>query len=343
MSMTMDSSLTDAAKVHHEALVLDAASFFCKGYDANLEASGITSLNIMVPWPSDDFETALRRLEEYYELVALDSSLKIALRAEDITEAKSNGQLALVLGTQNARLISDRLIRLETMVRLGFRYMQLTYNERNFIGDGCAEPNDAGLSRFGRDVVQAMPAVGLVMDLTHAGHRTAMEALKLATVPAIISHANPRSLYDNPRNVYDDVIRALADTGGVLGCTLPSPFNWPGGESLPTIANFVRAIEYVIDLVGEDHVSIGSDLVATAGAYPPDLSKQLRPDLYAVSGTFYAKFGVEKHVRKVQGISAIEDYPKLTHALLSRGHSVSTVKKILGENLLRVYRTVWKF
>lgn len=328
--------------VHASSLVLDAASFFCEGFDSALEASGLTSINIMVPWPSDDFDTAVKRIETYYELVNRDPKLRLALSVHDILDAKKEKHLALVLGTQNARLIGDRVSRLESLYNLGLRYMQLTYNERNFIGDGCAEPNDAGLSRFGREVVRAMPNIGLVMDLTHAGHKTAIEALEIATAPAIISHANPRTLYDNPRNVHDDVIRALGNTGGVLGCTLPSPFNWSGGDSLPTLNEFVRAIEYVIELVGEDHVAIGSDLVATAGAYPPELSKKLRPDLFTVSGAFYTKFGTEKAVRKVQGVSDIQDYPKLTQALLQHGHSVSTVRKILGENLLRVYRAVWK-
>jgi membrane dipeptidase len=330
-----------AADVHRKAVVLDAASFFCKGYDDALVASGVTSLNIMVPWPGDDFENAIRRLEEYYQLVSHETSLRFALHPQDILDAKTHGQVALVLGTQNARLIGDRLARLETMFRLGFRYMQLTYNERNFIGDGCAEPNDAGLSRFGREVVRAMPQVGLVMDLTHAGNRTALEALELATAPAMISHANPRGLYDNLRNATDDVIRALADTGGVIGCTLPSPFNWNGEDRLPALDDFVRAVEYIIDLVGDDHVAIGSDLVATAGAYPVELSQSLRNDLFTVSGAFYGKFGTDKSVRKVQGVSDMRDYPRLTHALLEHGHEASTIHKILGENLLRVYRAVW--
>lgn len=332
----------EASLLHAEALVLDAASFFCTGYDEDLEASGVSALNVMAPWPQDDFEMAVRRVEEYYELVRAEPRLRLALGVGDILEAKPNEQVALVLGTQNARLIGDRLARLETMQRLGFRYMQLTYNERNFIGDGCAEPNDAGLSRFGREVVKAMPQVGLVMDLTHAGYRTALEALELATVPAMISHANPRGLYDNPRNAHDDVIRALADTGGVIGCTLPSPFNWDGGDRLPSVDAFVRAVEYVLKLVGEDHVAIGSDLVATTGAYPPELSQRLRSDLFVISGAFYGKYGTDNSVRKVQGVTGMQDYPVLTKALLDHGHGVETVRKILGENLLRVYREVWK-
>lgn len=335
-------TVPDAARaLHTSALVLDAASFFCRGYDDDLEASGVTSLNIMAPWPPDDFETAVRRIEAYYHLVAAEPRLRLAAVPEDIPAAKEQGQVALVLGTQNARLIDDRLVRLDTLRRLGLRYLQLTYNTRNFLGDGCAEPSDAGLSRFGREVVKTLPQVGLVMDLTHAGHRTALEALTLAQAPAMISHANPRGLYDNPRNAHDDVIRALADTGGVIGCTLPSPFNWDGSDRLPSVDDFVRAIEYVIDLVGEDHVAIGSDLVATAGAYPAELSQLLRPDLYTVSGAFYGTYGLDKRVRKVQGVSDLRDYPVLTAALLEHGHGEETIRKILGGNLLRVYRAVW--
>ena len=332
---------TAARDLHATSLVLDAASFFCTGYSDDLAASGVTSINVMVPWPPDDFESALRRVEEYYGLFAREPRLVHALDEQDILDAKQDGKIALVFGTQNLKLIDDRLARLESMQRLGFRYAQLTYNERNSIGDGCAEPTDAGLSRFGREVVKTLAQVGIVMDLTHAGHRTALDALQLAEAPAMISHANPRALFDNPRNVHDDVIRALADTGGVLGCTLPSPFNWDGRDRLPTLEDFVRGIEHVIELVGEDYVAIGSDLVATPGAYPPGLSSMLRGDLYTVSGAFYGKYGVDPAVRKVQGIREYREWPVITEALVEHGLGPETVRKILGENLFRVYRSAW--
>lgn len=332
---------TDPASFHDDSLVLDAASFFLQGYDDDLAASGVDSFNIMAPWPADGFEQAVTRIEEYWALTARDERLVIAERPADIPAARAAGKKAIVLGAQDSLFIGNSLGRLDTFRRLGLRYMQLTYNERNLVGDGCAEPTDAGLSRFGRELVKAMPAAGIVMDVTHAGPRTALEALKLAGAPAIASHANPRGLYDNPRNVSDDVIRAIADTGGVVGCTLPSPFNYRGGDQLPTLADFAAAIEYVIDLVGDDHVAIGSDLVATAGAYHPDLSRRLRPDLYAVSGTFYGRFGIDPQVRKVQGVTAMREYPVLTRLLLDRGHDAERVRKITGLNLLRVYEAAW--
>ena len=337
----VDGQASAAAQLHRDALVIDAASFFCRGYDDDLAASGVDVINVMVPWPSDDFDQALQRIEEYYQLERTEPRLRLVHAPDDIMAAKESGAVGLVMGTQNAQLIGDRLGRLEQLHRLGFRYMQLTYNHRNFIGDGCAEPSDAGLSRFGREVVPAMNEVGIVLDVTHAGHRTALEALRLTRKPALISHANPRGLYDNPRNHHDDVIRALADTGGVMGCSLPSPFNWSGDDSLPTLEDFARAIEYVIDLVGEDHVAIGSDVVVTTGAYPPELSSSLRADLYLVSGAYYGRFGVDKRVRKVQGIEDYRDWPRITEVLVARGHSEDRVRKILGENLLRVYREAW--
>lgn len=332
----------DPATFHAEALVLDAASFFLQGYDDDIAASGVDSFNIMAPWPADGFEQAVTRIEEYRELVRRDERLVIAERPQDVRAAKERGRKAIVLGAQDSLFIGTRLGRLDTFARLGLRYMQLTYNERNLVGDGCAEPTDAGLSRFGRELVKAMPQAGIVMDVTHAGPRTALEALKLATAPAIASHANPRALYENPRNLTDDVIRAIADTGGVVGCTLPSPFNYAGGEELPTLDDFAAAIEYVIDMVGDDHVAIGSDLVATAGAYHPDLSRRLRPDLFTVSGAFYGKFGTDPQVRKVQGITAMREYPVLSKLLLDRGHSPERVRKVVGLNLLRVYEAVWR-
>jgi membrane dipeptidase len=332
---------SDPATFHKESLVHDAASFFLQGYDEDLAASGVDAFNIMAPWPADGFEQAAARIEDYRTLERRDERLTIVDKVTDILAAKAASKKAIVLGAQDSLFIGTRLERIDTFQRLGLRYMQLTYNDRNLVGDGCAEPSDAGLSRFGRELVKAMPQVGIVMDVTHAGPRTALEALDLTSTPAIASHANPRGLYDNPRNLSDDVIRAIADTGGVVGCTLPSPFNYAGGDQVPTLENFAAAIEYVIDLVGDDHVAIGSDLVATTGAYHPDLSFRLRPDLYTVSGAFYGKFGVDPTVRKVQGISAMRDYPVLTQLLFGRGHSPERIRKILGLNLMRVYEAVW--
>jgi membrane dipeptidase len=330
-----------AGSLHRDALVMDAASFFCRGYDDDLAASGVDVINVMVPWPADDFDQALQRVEAYYRLVRDEPRLRLMHVAADIPAAKHDGVVGLVMGAKNAHIIGDRVGRLEVLQRLGFRYLQLTYNHRNLIGDGCAEPSDAGLSRFGRDVVAAMNEAGIVVDVTHAGHRTALEALALSKKPALISHANPRGLYDNPRNHHDDVLRALADTGGVIGCSLPSPFNWSGEDRLPTLDDFARAIEYVIDLVGEDHVAFGSDVVVTTGAYPTELSGSLRSDLYLVSGAFYGKFGVEKRVRKVQGIEDYRDLPRITEVLARRGHGEDRIRKVLGENLLRVYTEAW--
>lgn len=336
-----DREPVDSSAFHSEALVIDAASFFLEGYDADVAASGVDAFSIMAPWPGDMFEQAVARIESYHRLIEGEARLRLAERPADISTAKADGQVALILGAQDSLFVGNQLARLDTFRRLGLRYMQLTYNDRNLVGDGCAEPTDAGLSRFGRELVKAMPQAGLVMDVTHAGANTALEALKLTRAPAIASHANPRALYDNARNLTDDVIRAIADTGGVVGCTLPSPFNYAGGQELPRLEHFAAAIEYVIDLVGEDHVAIGSDLVATAGAYAPGLSARLRPDLYTISGRFYHRFGIEPRVRKVQGISAMSEYPVLTRLLLDRGHAPATVRKVVGLNLLRVHESVW--
>jgi membrane dipeptidase len=334
---------TDAAHLHRDALVVDAASFFCTGYDDDLAASGVDVVSVMAPWPGDDFERAVRRIEAYYRLVREEPRLRLIEHVDDVAAARAAGAVGLLLVTQNAKLIDERLDRIESLRRLGVRTVQLTYNERNAIGDGCAEPSDAGLSRIGRAVVHELAACGVVMDLTHAGARTAREALAAAPGPALISHANPRGLYDNPRNHHDDVIRALADGGGVIGCSLPGPFNWPGGGApAPTLDAFVRAVEYVIELVGDDHVAIGSDIVVTAGAYPPDLSNELRGDLYAVSGAYYGRFGLDPATRKVGGIRAYREWPRLTEALLAHFGDEARVRKILGGNLMRLYGSVWR-
>ena len=171
----------------------------------------------------EDFRTTMEVVAKWLEIDrAHKSRIRVARTVAEIRAAKSAGDTAIVLHFQGADPIEDEVDFLNVFHTAGLRIMQLTYNPRNRIGDGCFEPSDIGLSRFGRKVIQRMEELGIVVDLSHAGVRTALEAAEAATRPFVISHANARRLLDTPRNATDDMIRAVAASGGVIGvCAAP--------------------------------------------------------------------------------------------------------------------------
>jgi membrane dipeptidase len=231
------------------------------------------------------------------------------------------------------------------------RVVQLTYNERNFAGDGCLEPDDAGLSFYGRRLLAEMELFGLVLDLSHCGQRTSMEALAASTQPVIISHAGMRGLTgDNPRCLTDDQLRAVATTGGVVGVTSYAPFNWRGGAERPTLDNLLEAIDYAVQTAGIDHVGIGTDNVVEPGGYPQSVRDRAAmtygayaPDNTVRTRRYYTEVtaGVSRD-DQLDGFAGMQHLPRVTQGLLDRGYADGDVQKVIGGNFLRVFRQVWK-
>lgn len=331
----------EARILHQESLVIDACSFFCREYGDNLRDSGITAVALTTPWPWDTFDPAVQRTEAYYQLVRQDSRFRLVETVDDIGATREQGQVGIILFAQSPSPIGDRLARVETLARLGYRIVQLTYSERNNVGDGCHEPSNVGLSLFGRALVKELNQSGIVVDLSHAGPRTGLEAVELSTQPVIISHTSPHTLHPNPRTANDELIDAVADSGGVIGLTPFVTLNWNSDpDHQPTLDDFLNAVDYVVDRVGIDHVGIGSDSEATEGAYPPALRAELGRRYPNLSGPYFETFGADAP-RHVLGFRGLRDFPRITAGLLERGYQSDDVRKILGENFLRVYTAVW--
>jgi len=345
--MANETKLSAAQELHSKSIVIDSCSFFCQGYDDRLERSGITALVLTTPWPHDNFDDGVQRIEEYYQLADKDPRLCLIETAEDIREAKRNGQVGLILAAQNSSTIGDRLSRVQTMARLGLRVMQLTYNERNHAGDGCNEPTDAGLSIFGRSLVSEMNRHGILLDVSHAGARTASEAVAASDKPVIASHSNPFTLYPSGRNLSDELIDAISESGGVIGISPYGPINWDGDpEHPPTLENMMKAIDYIVERAGIDHVGIGSDREATKGAYPAELQRKELSTIHESHSTPTAYREAFKHLSKypiyrIEEYEGIHDHPKFAEALVRRGYGSEDVMKILGGNYLRVFEEVW--
>ena len=243
------------------------------------------------------------------------------------------------MGTQDTKIIEDELSYLRTFYRLGVRIMQLAYNEQVFVGTGCCELKDGGLTFFGKEVVEEMNRLGMLIDLSHCGPQTTLDGIEYSKAPVAITHANARALCDTPRNKTDEAIKACAERGGVIGATA-MPLAVKRDKPNLTIEDFLSHIDYMVKLVGVDHVGIGLD----AGIKSRDEGNlgrkssfyrmpKLRPDIFG------PPTGLKPPMPK--GLERHTDVPNITKGLLTHGYSRDEVKKILGENFLRLIKQVW--
>lgn len=345
----MDIVVTDEAeRLHAEAIVIDGCSFFFEGFNAQLAESGVTAINFTVPMPMDDFPQALIRIKEYYQIVRADPKSRLVYSADNIRQCKEDGRFGAIIGCQNSKIIGTDLGLLEVFHRLGLRVLQLTYNERNHVADGSLEPVDAGLSHFGRRVVSEANHLGLVVDLSHASRKTCFETIELSRKPCIVSHAGIGAFVESPRTISDDVMRALADAGGVLGVTTHPNMNWRGGSERPTFDDFLQALEHAIQVMGEDHVAIGTDFVSKPKGYPQWMKDYLRNTYNPYRENSEVRAGLQSVMGNIDpreeqlvGFSGMQHLPRITQALLDLGYQPQSIKKILGGNFLRVFSQVW--
>ena len=304
---------------------------------ANARASGITAVNLTVS--SAPNVAATFRDMGYWEreLQAHPDVLMKIYSVADLRRAKETRRLGLIYGFQNATMLEGDAANLDVFQRFGVRIIQLTYNDRNLLGDGCLEPANAGLSRHGRDVVARMNELRMLVDLSHCGLQTTADGIATSSRPVAITHSGCRGVFDHPRSKTDDILRALANKGGVIGIYM-MPFLNAQGQ--PMAADLIKQIEYAVKVCGEDHVGIGSDLSITP---------------HVVNAEYEAKHRRFVEGRKQRGIAAPreEDYmfvkdlnvPRrldmIADQLQSRGHSAARIEKIIGANWLRLFGEVW--
>jgi membrane dipeptidase len=310
----------------------------CSVYDRDifkqLRQSEISAVTITAAFWEDALET-MDELGHWSDLARENADLiTIARTAEDIEAAAAAGRTAIILGVQNSTPLNDRLRFVELFHAMGLRVLQLTYNNQNAIGGSCYEPADSGLSRFGREVVREMNRVGMLVDLSHVGDRTSADAIAASATPVAITHANPRSLIDHPRNKSDDVLRALADRGGVLGL---ATYNNIAGEYASSPAHWVDMVCRTIDLIGIDHVAIGTDLGQKSGERELDWMRRGRwtrdPQRGAALGA----------VPPQEWFRSAADFPVIKNALTESGRLGDTeIAAILGDNWMRVYRAAFQ-
>lgn len=217
--------------------------------------------------------------------------------------------------------------------------VQLCYNVRDFVGDGCAERTDCGLSDFGVKVIEELNRLGMVIDCSHTGYRTTMEAIEVSKKPVIVSHGNVRAVCDSFRNLKDDQIKAIAKKGGVIG--LNGYPDFVSKKRRSTLDDLLDHADYIAKLVGVEHISVGIDYYeGMAGVASDEAAKALYAQ-FVEAGVWNPRDYGPPPWHFPEGIEMPDKLPNLTAGLLKRGYSEEDVKKILGLNLVRVFKEVW--
>jgi membrane dipeptidase len=310
------------------------------GQRDNIAKSGLTALNVTVS--ADDVEATTRNIALWTgEAATYPQLLSIVRRHDDLARAKKDGTLGLILGFQNTEMLGRDLGRLDMFRQLGVLIIQLTYNTRNLIGDGCLEPGDAGLSELGREAIVRMNALGIAVDLSHCGTRTTATGIAASTKPPLITHSGCREVYRHPRSKEDRELKAMADKGGVLGVYL-MPFL--GGAEGPKKAStgdaVIRHIEHAVKVCGVDHVGIGSDMSVSPIEETPEYLKAERA--FAAGR---ARGGIqapdEDRPLYIPDLNQPRRLELIAERLAARGHTSAVIEKVIGGNFHRAFKEIW--
>lgn len=335
-----------AIKLVRESLVIDMLAplkldfdpkFFDKPFGpkdlADYKTSGITGFHhsVGLGGPGSK-EQALDFLASYQGWVGRQADhFTLVGTVADLDHAKAEGKFAVIMGIQNAEHF-EKPEDVQYFYRLGLRCSQLTYNSQNLIGSGSTDRIDGGVSDFGEAIIKEMNKVGMLIDTSHCGEKTTLDAIELSAKAIAITHSNCKALNPHPRNKADEVIRKLAAKGGVMGITGVRMFI--KAKDPTTVADMADHIDHVAKLVGVEHVGIGSD--ADLNGYddmPPDQYKELKAS-YKASYAFRDKIDIDgfDHPRKVFD---------LTEELIRRSYSDADIKLILGGNFRRLLGATW--
>ena len=346
-----------AKKLHNESLVIDATSldhvatkkrWFDQARSGGVDVAWVTIGGFA------GIANTIRAVANVLRFIEKNSDEAVQVRnSHEMRQAKKEGKMGILFATQDAACLDGDYAYLTIMDQLGYKVMGLTYSESNMLGDGCGERTreERGLSFFGLDVVKEMNRLGIIVDLAHCGDATTMDALKVSETPCLFTHANVRAISDSSRNKTDEQILAMAESGGVMGITaLPRMVN--NDLRAATLEGVLDHIDYVVNLVGVDHVGVAGDFTDSIervklGEMLPGTSYGSSSKAAPTQGAGWAYWRVKRPdmlgtleerdvVPYAKGIENLSKYPDLTRGLVARGYDDESIVKILGENWLRV-------
>ena len=339
----------DGAAVYRKALVLDCNTLasigeFCCGQDKDtaealklLRQSGVSAVKTTLGGSSAGFEEAVADIAAAQHLVEQRPDLFIKLvRAEDLARAKREGRIALIFSFEAASMLEDKPERIELFRNLGVRVMQLSYNHQSPFGYGCLDGDDKGLTELGRQAIARMNTLGVALDLSHSNARTTADGIAASARPPLISHAGCRAVFDHPRNKLDRDLKAMADKGGVMGIYM-LPFICEESRQ-PTLADYMKHMVHALNVCGEDHVGIGTDVPFFT--VDDDTLKAMREDEDKRKAAGIAAPG-EDRPPYIPDLNTPRKLERVTTALLKAGYTARVADKVLGLNFERAFWEIW--
>ena len=261
-----------------------------------------------------------------------DFFLKV-LNAEDIERAKKQGRKGIILSFQSMQHIGTDIDLVELYYMQGIRIMQLTYNSKNPVGTGCTAVRDRGLTEFGKAVVHKMNELGIIVDVSHCGAQTSMDAVNNSNDPIIASHTFSKNLYEHDRGKSDEFLQTVGEKGGYIGILAVPGFLTTNQKT--TINDWLDHVDYIVNLIGIDHVGIGTDYYGFSV-----------PDSLAIKiGEFMEVLGFRPEHRasfldKIEGFENYAKFPNLIKGLIERGYSDQEIGKLAGSNFLKLFKKV---
>jgi membrane dipeptidase len=275
------------------------------------------------PWQLNDiiWDLGIRQAD-------MDHHPEVGIRGysvKDILEAKKSGKVAIIPHVENAQMIDNDLDRVDMLYGLGLRCLGLSYNARTTVADGCTERTDGGLSSFGFKVIERMNRLGMLIDLSHSSDMAAKETIEASRAPCAFTHTFARALFNNPRGRSDDLLKLLAERGGVIGVAAVP--NLMSGKEVQTIFDVIDQVDYLSKLVGVDHVAIGTDAMFGDHVGMHKLMRGAMDMMKALK---------ELPAPYVEYIENPSEWPNLTRALVARGYPDEAIKKIIGGNVLKL-------
>jgi membrane dipeptidase len=326
--------------LHADSIVIDAVCPLVMDdpqYVDWYREGGVTAIAPTVA-TTESARTTLDRIAAWHRLLHERNDLLLVRQARDIETAKQSGRLGIYLHFQGADPIEDNLDLIHLYKALGVGVVQLAYNVKNRVGDGCEERTDAGLSRFGVRLVERLNSARVIVDCTHTGFRTSMDAIEYSSAPVILSHSNSKSVHPSARNVPGELIDAIAQSDGVIGVVgFPAMV---ASTATPSLDQFIAHIDAIVQRVGVNHVGLGVDYYVGQAGVASDEDAKRGYDKAIRSGAWGSAYPPPPH-HYPAGIETPRTLPNLTRRLLELGYCESDIRKILGENWLRVMRSVW--
>ena len=327
--------------IYDNAIVIDGL-LIPRGWDEDsfeaLAKSGYTGFNASLV--SRNLESALASMADWTKRIEENPDKLIhATTADDFVRAKEEGKVGVMYGFQNATMIEKSIDNIDVLYEAGTRWIQLTYNERNLLGDGCTERTNAGLSDFGIEAVERMNELGIIIDLSHCGSQTTFDGIEFSKSGATFNHTMCEALYKNhPRAKTDEQIRAMANKGGVMGIICLGYMIGPDPGGTTTLETYVDHIDHAVKVAGIDHVGVATDF-AIQGLEANGATREL---WYVPRLTRFKPSYQVRWPPWIPELDSPDRYRHVVEVLDRRGYSTGDIEKILGGNFLRYFRETLK-